>query len=335
MSEPVNIAGFLPRMAESLPYAPAIYYPCGRGADGKVRYTHYTYRQLDEQSDLIARGLTAVGVGRGVRTALMVKPSLEFFALTFGIFKAGAVPVMIDPGIGLKSLKTCLAEAQPEAFIGIPAAHAARVVLGWARGTLKTLITVGRKWAWGGLTLDDVRRAGAEAGSGGFIAETRADDMAAILFTSGSTGRPKGVMYEHRHFVNQVKLIRDAYDIRPGEIDLPTFPLFALFDPALGMTSVIPDMDATRPAAVDPALLIEAVHDFGITNMFGSPALLNTVGRYGEAHGVKRGAVAEISGGPTMRVKEVFEEASVGFASVKPSEIDAGTRVVITVKEGD
>ena len=52
----------------------------------------------------------------------------------------------------------------------------------------------------------------------------------------------------------------------------------------------------------------------------------------GESHGVKRGAVAEISGGPTMRVKEVFEEASVGFAKVKPSSISQGTRVVITVK---
>jgi len=52
----------------------------------------------------------------------------------------------------------------------------------------------------------------------------------------------------------------------------------------------------------------------------------------GANHGVKPGAVAEISGGPTMRVKQVFEEASVGFAKVKPATINAGTRVVITVK---
>ena len=50
----------------------------------------------------------------------MVTPSLEFFALTFGIFKAGAAPVMVDPGIGLSALKTCLGEAEPSAFIGVP-----------------------------------------------------------------------------------------------------------------------------------------------------------------------------------------------------------------------
>ena len=72
----------------------------------------------------------------------------------------------------------------------------------------------------------------------------------------------------------------------------PTFPLFALFDPALGMTTVVPDMDFRKPAQVDPSLLIEAIEDWGCTNMFGSPALLNTFGRYGEQHGVKL---------PTMR----------------------------------
>ncbi len=282
-----NIAAFLPRLAELQPYVPAVVFPHGRDAAGKVSYTHYTFAQLDRESDVIAAGLEAIGVGRGVRTALMVKPSLEFFALTFAIFKAGAVPVLIDPGIGLKSLKTCLGEASPEAFIGIPAAHGARMVLGWARDSVKTLVTVGRRLLWGGHTLEDVKRLGADRMDGWQMAATRPDELAAILFTSGSTGVPKGAEYEHRIFVKQVELIRDTYGIEPGEIDLPTFPLFALFDPALGMTTIVPDMDFTRPAEVDPAKIVEAVTDFGVTNMFGSPALLNTVGRYGEAHGVK------------------------------------------------
>ncbi|MEZ4473498.1 MAG: fatty acid CoA ligase family protein [bacterium] len=286
MAAPTNIAGFLPAMAAARPDAPAIVFPHGRDAHGKVAYTHYTYAQLDAESDAIARGLAAIGVGRGVRAALMVRPSLEFFALTFGLFKAGVVPVMIDPGIGLKALKTCLAEAAPEAFIGIPAAHVARLVLGWARSSLKIHVTVGRRLFWGGHTLAQVKARGRQSDAPA-MAPTEADELAAILFTSGSTGVPKGVAYQHRHFVAQVELIRDAYDIRPGEIDLPTFPLFALFDPALGMTTIVPDMDATRPAQVDPARIFEAIRDFGVTNMFGSPALLNTVGRAGEAQGIE------------------------------------------------
>lgn len=283
-----NIASRLPLMAAEAPHRPAIIFPEGRDARGKRLYSHYTFQQLDKQSDIIAAGLEAVGIGRGTRTVLMVKPSLEFFALTFAIFKAGAVPVLIDPGIGTKVLKECIGESRPEAFIGIPPAHAARVVLGWGRSTLDTLVTVGSRWFWGGLTLDDVRRAGEEKVAAGWrMAPTDPDEVAAVLFTSGSTGVPKGAVYQHRTFMAQVEAIRRTYDIKPGEIDLPTFPLFALFDPALGMTTVVPDMDFRKPAQVDPRLLIEAIEDWGCTNMFGSPALLDTFGRYGEKHGVK------------------------------------------------
>jgi acyl-CoA synthetase (AMP-forming)/AMP-acid ligase II len=281
-----SIASALPRMAALQPKARAIVCPQGRDRQGKLRFSHYSYAELDAQSDLIARGLAAVGVGRGARTVLMVRPSLEFFALSFALLKAGAVPVMVDPGIGLEHLKTCLGEAQPEAFIGSPLAHAARVVLGWSRDTIKTRITVGRRLFWGGHTLEQVEAIGRGMPLQS-IPSVGERDLAAIVFTSGSTGIPKGVIYDHGNFAAQVEMIRELYDIRPGEVDLPTFPLFALFDPALGMTTILPDMDPTRPAQVDPRKIIAAVEDFGVTNMFGSPALLNTVGRYGAERGVK------------------------------------------------
>src|SRR6056297_3090090 len=83
------------------------------------------------------------GIAPGTRVAFMVPPSLEFFALFFALFKAGCLPVLIDPGIGLKPLKSCLGEARPEVFIGVTRAQIARMVLGWARGHIKRVITVG------------------------------------------------------------------------------------------------------------------------------------------------------------------------------------------------
>src|SRR5262249_23718103 len=100
------------------------------------------------------------------------------------------------------------------------------------------------------------------------------DPMAAILFTSRRTGPPHGAVYPHDILNAQVDLIRALCAIEPGEIDLCTFPLFALFAPALGMTAIVPDMDPTRPALADPAKLVETIEDFGVTNLFGSPALL-------------------------------------------------------------
>ncbi|MCJ7686540.1 MAG: AMP-binding protein, partial [Desulfobacteraceae bacterium] len=270
----VNIASFLPLMAKKQPYEKAIVIAKGRDREGRAVYTQYTFEQLNKESDCIARGLEEVGIGRGVRTALMVGPSLEFFALTFAIFKAGAVPVVIDPGIGIKNLKKCLAQAEPEAFIGIPKAHVARILFGLGKETIRTNVTVGRRLFWGGFTLEKIKKKG-QLDKPYEMASTKGNEMAAILFTSGSTGTPKGAIYTHTNFAAQVEMIRKTYNIVPGEIDLATFPLFALFDPALGMTTVVPDMDPTRPANVDPVKIIEAIKDFDITNMFGSPALIN------------------------------------------------------------
>jgi olefin beta-lactone synthetase len=283
-----NIADALTRMAERIPNAIAIHVPKRERLRRREEqhYTEHSYAALDGDSSRIARGLLALGFEPQSRAALMVKPSYELFAVTFALFKAGIVPVLIDPGIGITALGTCLAEASPSAFIGIPQAHAARVVLGWARQSVRraVVISAGRTLLPGGVTLDDIRRAG-EKHTSKSLPLGHADNVAAILFTSGSTGIPKGAVYTHGTFTAQVDMIRTTYAIAPGEIDLPTFPLFGLFDPALGMTTVLPDMDFTRPARVDPRTIIEPIVRFGITNMFGSPALLNRIGRHGKEHG--------------------------------------------------
>src|SRR5690606_6919254 len=79
----------------------------------------------------------------------------------------------------------------------------------------------------------------------------------------------------------QVGMLRDAFGIAPGGVDFPTFPPFALFDPALGLTSIIPDMDPTRPADADPRKLHAAIARFGADQLFGSPALMRVLADHG------------------------------------------------------
>lgn len=280
-----NIAAYLPAMAKHQPDTVAVYCPVGRFSP-QQHYSRYTYAELELQSNRIATVLNGLGIGRGVRTVLMATPSLDFFALVFALFKVGAVPILVDPGMGTKNLKTCLEEAQPTAFIGIPKAHLARRLLGWARRTLSVRLTLGPRLWFDELSLSQLL-AGTDKQTGYVPIDPEPDEMAAILFTSGSTGVPKGVVYTHRNFIAQVKTLRDIYQIEPGEIDLPTFPLFALFAPALGMSAVIPQMDFTRPGQVDPQKIIAAIKRFEVTTMFGSPALIRRVARYGNLHGVK------------------------------------------------
>jgi acyl-CoA synthetase (AMP-forming)/AMP-acid ligase II len=253
--EPCNIASALVSQAERQADNIAIHYPLGKRG-GQVQYKSASYSALNELSDDYARGLIEYGIGRGIRTALMLTPGLDFFAMFFALFKAGAVPVLIDPGIGIKPLKTCLAEAGPEAFIGVTKAQLARKLLGWVPDA--KLVTSGPKLGWGGLSTKQLRKLGQKT-SGAVLADTQPNEMAALLFTSGSTGIPKGVVYRHRHFMAQVEMLQSAFDIRPGEVDLPTFPPFALFDPAMGMTTVVPLMDPTRPAKADPELLVQTI----------------------------------------------------------------------------
>jgi olefin beta-lactone synthetase len=281
-----NIARHLSEMATLQPTRPAIICANARDTRGEVAYAHMSFAQLEETSNHIAQALDAIGIRRGIRTALMVPPGLDFFALSFALFKLGAVPVLIDPGIGVRNLGGCLKQAQPHAFIGISKAHAARVILRWAHDTIRTNVTVGTKWFWGGHTLRELR-AGVSVTRAYEPITPATDETAAILFTSGSTGPPKGVVYTHKMFGAQVAHIRSLYGIEPGETDLATFPLFALFGPALGMTTVIPEMDPTRPAKVNPENIFSAIEKFQITNMFGSPALIDRVGRHGEQRGLK------------------------------------------------
>ncbi len=278
-----NVAAHLERMAKEWPHRRAVVVPEGRDAAGRRAYAHLTFAQLEALSSTYAHGLERQGIGRGVRTVLMVTPGLDFVALVFALFKVGAVTVLVDPGIGRKALLTCLAESEPEAFIGVTKAQAARAIYRGRFPKVRALVTVGPRLFWGGATLEDLR--GDDTPYPACVPAP--DEQAAILFTSGGTGIPKGAIYTHGMFAAQVDAIRAAYDIRPGEIDLPTFPLFALFDPALGMTAVLPDMDFRSPAAADPKLLVEAIVDQGATSMFGSPALVDRLSRHCEREGLK------------------------------------------------
>ncbi|HKL83721.1 MAG TPA: fatty acid CoA ligase family protein [Desulfobacter sp.] len=285
MTRYTNIAQSLKQSADLYPFKRAVVYPASRDRSGRVLYSQLTFRQLDQQSDNLAAGLDSIGIGRGTRTILMVPPGMDFFLTVFAMFKVGAVPVVVDPGMGIDRMLQCLARSRPTAFIGIEKAHVLRTLRPGFFKTVKRWVTVGRKWFWGGYTLNQLMNR--FPGEPFKPVQTTENETAAIVFTTGSTGPAKGVIYTHGNFDAQIRQIQSHFRIGPDEVDLPTFPLFALFDPALGMTAVIPDMDPTKPALVNPVKIIEAIENHGVTNMFASPALLNRVGKYGRENEIK------------------------------------------------
>ncbi len=253
------------------------------------RYQELTFSELNQQSDAIAHLLNDYGIRKGMKAVLMVTPSLDFFALTFALFKAGVVPILVDPGMGVKNLKQCFIESQPDAFIGVVKAQVARSLFGWGKSSIKQIITVtnggglapyAANLLFRGDTLASLKRKQHRDEPYPMV-KLADDEMAAILFTSGSTGTPKGVVYSHRMFEAQIDVLKSDYCIVHGERDLATFPLFSLFGPALGMASIIPDMDASKPITADPDALFSAIDHYQCSNLFANPALIEVLGNAG------------------------------------------------------
>ena len=276
-----NIARHLPLMAAQQPARTAVKIPRGRTPRGDIDYLALTFAELEAEAAAWQARLTAAGLRRGDRTLVMVRPGLPLIAAVFGLFALGAVPVIIDPGMGLKSFLACVARSRPRALVGIPFAQlVSRVARRSFRG-VAVRVTASRR-----LDARLTERKSRIENRKLAVAPTAADDLAAVLFTSGSTGAPKGVCYEHGMFEAQVRLVRATYGIEPGEIDLPLLPVFALFNPALGMTTIVPEIDPRRPATVDPEKIVRAIQQEQVTNSFGSPTLWRKIADHCLAHSV-------------------------------------------------
>lgn len=292
-----NICRHLKQAAHAIPHHLAVAVQSAQGASvANLRYSELDFLNLDRQSDAIAFALNAHGIERGMKAVLMVTPSLDFFALTFALFKAGIIPILVDPGMGIRNLKQCFAEAAPDAFIGIPKAHIARRLFGWGKGSIKSLLNVddGKtglaakliRIGTGAISLSTLLQSTSVQSSAPKseypMVMLKSDEIAAILFTSGSTGTPKGVVYSHGMFEAQIQALKNDYGICHGERDLATFPLFSLFGPALGMASIVPEMDASKPITANPEFLFAAIEKYQCSNIFVNPALLERLGRAGE-----------------------------------------------------
>ena len=301
----VNVARFLSERADAFPQQVAV-----KALSAGNTYKSYTFKQVEYASNRFANKLVAQGVTRGKRVLLLVKPGVDLILITFALFKVGAVPVIIDPGMGIRNFLKCVKTSRPEALIGIPEAlRLSRVFFPYFRKMVARIkVRVGSL-----VPLLD------EAGTCSFKgAEMYADTLAAIVFTSGSTGPPKGVEYLHGMFEAQVRAIREQYGIQAGEVDLPMLPLFALFNPALGVTTVVPPINPRCPAKMDPGAIVQAINVNKVTTSFGAPVLWEKVVGYCEAHRVtlpslKRVLMAGTSVSPRLikRFRDVIPDCEV------------------------
>ena len=278
-----NIASRLRLRAELHPDKPAAVFCRGPGLIGRFSSRSHSFAELELDSDAAARHLLGLGIGCGMKTLLMLPPSPAFFSCFFALAKIGAVPALIDPGMGVRRLLECVRKLRPDALVGSPKAHLARLLFPGAFSGIGKTLMIGSRRPWSGSWRS--RSSGKRREEKPFpIAEGSSEDLAAILFTTGSTGPAKGVEYTHAALNRQVEILARIFSIGPDDRDAAAFPGFSLFSLALGMTAVVPDLDPVRPGKAHPPNVITPILKFGCTFSFGSPALWNRVSAYAEKH---------------------------------------------------
>ncbi len=277
MSELVNVSNLVRAQARRAPEQTALITPEGKA------WRRTSFAQLERRIDLLSHALRRAGLVRGERVLVFVKPGPEWVALLFALMRTGAIPALIDPAMGRAGVLACVQRIAPRGFVGTTAACLLKLLFGEPFRSVEVTLTSGNL-ALGATPLNKI----VDEEEGAFEpAQTFSDDPAAILFTSGSTGPAKGVVYTHGMCVAQTAALRELYGMREGDVDVACFAPFALFGPALGLTTVLPRIDFSHPARAKPEEVVLALQAHNAVQCFGSPAIWRRVAPWCARNGVK------------------------------------------------
>ncbi len=282
LRERVNVAEHLLAHAAAAPEQEAIVERTGRTRQS------CTFAELAARTARLASGLEARGVRAGDRVAVFVPPGQDLIAVVWALLRMGALPVLADPGMGRERLLGAIERTAPRVLIGVRRALLARALFRAPFRSVELAFSLGPRLPFRAVPLERVEAAGTSEHR---PFDASADSPAAILFTSGSTGPPKGVRYTHGMLDAQVRALREALGFAPGERDLCGLPAFALFDAALGLTSIFPPVDPARPATADPAALLAVCEEERATTAFLSPALWRRLVPWMETEGRRFGTL--------------------------------------------
>ncbi|MBI2331933.1 MAG: AMP-binding protein, partial [Chloroflexi bacterium] len=241
----------------------------------KRNWITLTYKDILDQTHRLLRGLEAGPWTPGMTAALISPPSADFFPFALALLKFGIIPILLEPAIGIKRIGEIFKESKPDIFIGNGLTHALRMIFGWGKDSIKYNLTI-QSVKGAALSLPKGQKSNVSPSS----IVHRPSSVTAIIYTSGSTGLPKGAVYTQTNLAAQLDLLKNTFQITPDEIDLPAFPLYALIDLLLGVTSVIPDITFPVPGKTDPAKVIFAIQRFNVTNMFASPVVLEILSSF-------------------------------------------------------
>ncbi|SFH02542.1 amino acid adenylation domain-containing protein [Duganella sp. CF458] len=214
-----------------------------------------SYAELNARANRVAHHLIGMGVQANDRVAICAERSIEMVAGLFGILKAGAGYVPLDPSYPADRLAYMLADCAPKAVL-VQGALAESL----SCGATKVLLD---RFAEGAEHNPDVA--------------LDANSLAYVIYTSGSTGQPKGVMNEHGAVANRLRWMQQEFALNAADCALQKTPfgfdvsVWEFFWPMLAGARLA----IARPEGhKSPDYLRELVDSAGVTTLHFVPSML-------------------------------------------------------------
>ncbi|MBM7587575.1 long-chain acyl-CoA synthetase [Bacillus pakistanensis] len=266
-----------------------------------------TYAELDRMVDCVASGLSSAGIRKGDKIALVLGNCPEFITAYYGILRAGAVVVPINPVYTTGEISYILSNSQARAVITHASLEATILPLREKLEHLKMVIytdSIKSEWTWERLiqkTEDNFESA--------FVDE---DELAVILYTSGTTGKPKGAMLSHRNMASNAAAISLLGEVTEEDRMIAVLPVFHVF-----CISVCINVPITCGATIvmvpkfSPAEVFNTIRREKATLLAGVPTMFSYMLQVPEAEAEDFSSIrACFSGGASIPVEllQRFEE---------------------------
>ena len=242
---------------------------------------HYSWRDLDRASAMMANLLEGLKLPKGSRIAVQVEKSVEAMMLYLATLRAGYVFLPLNTAYQSAEIEYFIGNAEPAVVV------CSGLNFGWVS---KIAFKAGTHHVF---TLNDDRTGtllerAAPQKDQHRIAVKSADDLAAILYTSGTTGRSKGAMLTHGNMLSNAQMLKSYWGWKKGDVlihALPIFHVHGLFVAIHG--ALINGSKMIWLAKFDPKFVIakmpEATVFMGVPTLYGrmlsEPSLTKTAAR--------------------------------------------------------
>jgi long-chain acyl-CoA synthetase len=231
--------------------------------------TTHTFGALDKKSNRLATALASIGVGPEDRVAFLDKNGPEFFELTFALAKLNAVNVAVNWRLAPTEMAQIINDAEARVLIVGPDFFAHVEKIEGDLETVTTIIAIGDHARW-----DDYERVLAAHPAEDPGAEPKGSDVAIQLYTSGTTGLPKGVMLTNDNFFSGVMNVTESWKFDKNSVNIAVMPMFHIAGAGWSMVGLFHGCQTVLLRDVDPARILKVIPEFGITNAFFVPAVI-------------------------------------------------------------